>query len=450
MQQPTKGPVTRTALEAGRAIAAGRLDPRALVEELLSHIQAHPDRDRIMTLLLPERARRAAAAAHDRAKRGLCRGPLDGVPISWKDLYDFAGHPSASGSRLRANHIASSDATVVRRADAAGLVPIGKTHMTELAFSGLGLNPMTATPPNPFDPARVAGGSSSGAAASVQAGFALAAMGSDTGGSIRIPAAWCGLTGFKPTHGLIPTDGVTPLSPSLDTVGPITRDVADAAALFSVLVGHPVELTGASLNQAYLAIPQAKALEGLATPIATAFEEACAKLAKAGARLVPMAAPECDEVLAIAASDGAIVNTEGWAIWGAAIEAQPEQIWPPIRARFATGKQFSGPQADGARLKFMAARHRWQARVAGFDAVLLPTTPIEPPLIAELLRDETYFTSQNLAALRLTRLANLLGLCAATLPLPEPAWAGLMLFGHPNRDSHLLRMAAACEQALRT
>ena len=237
-----------TACDLGRGIGAGEIDPIALTEAYLTAINAHMFKDRIYARLTEDRARSEAAAASGRAKKGVRRGLLDGVPISWKDLYDTAGVLTEAGTALLKGRVPAQDAVVLANATRAGMVCLGKTHMTELAFSGLGLNEVTETPPNSTNPALVAGGSSSGAATSVAYGLAAAGIGSDTGGSVRVPAAWNDLVGLKTTHGLLSTKGVVPLCESFDTVGPLCRSVEDAAELLAVMQGETApDLSGASL-----------------------------------------------------------------------------------------------------------------------------------------------------------------------------------------------------------
>ena len=237
--------LTATAADLGRGIAAGTIDPVALTDTCLAAIAAHPLRDRIYARVTETRARAEAAAASARAKAGQRRSALDGVPASWKDLFDSAGVATEAGTKLLEGRIPTQDATVLRNATAMGLVCLGKTHMSEIAFSGLGLNPVLETPPCVNDPGAVPGGSSSGAAASVAFGLAPVAVGSDTGGSIRIPSAWNDLVGFKPTHGRLSVEGVVPLCASFDTVGPLCRSVEDAALMVAVLEGSkPADLTG--------------------------------------------------------------------------------------------------------------------------------------------------------------------------------------------------------------
>ena len=274
-----------TAADLGRGIAAGAIDPRALADAFLAAIDAHPDAPAIYARTTPERARAEADAAAARARAGLRRGPLDGVPVAWKDLFDTAGVATEGGSALLRGRTPDTDAAVLAAAARAGLVCLGKTHLSELAFSVLGINPVTGTPPNVHDPALAPGGSSSGSAAVVAFGLAPAAIGSDTAGSVRVPAAWNDLVGLKTTHGLLSLDGVLPLRPGFDTVGPMTRSVEDAALLLAALGGPTVDLAGAGLRGArFLALEDPATLPTRDAPQA-AFESALARLAAAGARV---------------------------------------------------------------------------------------------------------------------------------------------------------------------
>jgi len=278
-------------------------------------------------------------SAAARAKAGLRRHPLDGVPLSWKDLFDTAGIKTEAGSALLKGRVPSTDARVLQTATLLGSVCLGKTHMSELAFSGLGLNPVTATPPCISDDQAVAGGSSSGAAASVAFGLAPAAIGSDTGGSVRIPAAWNDLVGLKTSHGLLPTQGVVALCDSFDTVGPLARSVEDCALLLSLLAGAPPpDLSGATLAGARLAVLHTAALDDLRPGPAQAFEAALTRLSAAGAKITPISAPEVAESLTLAAT---LFPAEAYGIWGPTIESAPEKMFPRVLDRFRAGAQVS-------------------------------------------------------------------------------------------------------------
>ncbi len=433
-----------TASDLGRGIDTGRIDPVDLAETYLAAIDAHPLTSRIYARTMPEAARAAAGAASRRAREGRRLGPLDGVPISWKDLFDTSGTATEAGSRLLAGRVPETDATVVTRGAAAGLVPLGKTHLSELAFSGLGINPMTATAPNPHGEGLVPGGSSSGAAASISFGLAAAGIGSDTGGSVRIPAAWHDLVGLKTTHGLIPDDGVVPLVPSLDTVGPLCRSVEDAALLHAILADRPpADLEDGSLAGTRFLVDTGTFMEEIDPAIAGAFEAAVTQLAAAGSEIVRRRIASAPKALSLAW----IVGVEAYAVWGEQIEARPDDMFPMIRARFETGKGHDAVAYQRALFELADTRRAWRSETEGFDAVLAPATAITAPEAAPLLEDEQHYIATNLKALRNTRIGNMLGLSALTLPTGTPM-AGLMLMGRPMGEDRLLHVGAAVERVL--
>ncbi|MBV6637326.1 MAG: amidase, partial [Mameliella sp.] len=281
------------AADLGRGIGRKEIDPVALTEHFLNEINAHPLRDRIYARLTPDRALAEAEAAKTRAEQGLRVHPLDGVPISWKDLYDSAGTVTEAGSGLLAGRIPARDAEVLRTATLNGLICLGKTHLSELAFSGLGLNPVTATAPCVNDPDAVAGGSSSGAAASVAFGLAPSGVGSDTGGSVRLPACWNDLVGLKTTSGRLSLKGAVSLIASFDTVGPLCRSVEDAALMLSALEGAPApDLSGTSLKGRRFAALQTVVMDDLDPAPAQAYALALDKLRAAGAIIEDLDFPE--------------------------------------------------------------------------------------------------------------------------------------------------------------
>nr|HRO16478.1 amidase [Paracoccus sp. (in: a-proteobacteria)] len=303
----------------GRAILAGLVSPVDLADGYLDAIARQPDAARIYARTTPERARAEAIAAHDRAKAGLRRGLLDGVALSWKDNIDSAGVATEAGSLLLEGRTPLADAAVLATAAAQGTVCLGKTHMTELAFSGLGLNPPVATVPNALDPALVAGGSSGGAAVSVALGLAAAAVGSDTGGAIRVPAAWNGLVGFKPTHGAVDARGVLPLCRRFDTLGPLARTVEDCAELYAVLRGEAApDLRGAAASGLRLMVLDGVPFDGTREGPAAAFAEALEALARAGAHVVHAAPPCVAQAMELAP---VLFAPEAYAEWREQIEA---------------------------------------------------------------------------------------------------------------------------------
>jgi len=441
------------ALALGAAIENGRADPRDLTENFLEAIEAADKNHTIYVRVLPERARAEAKAAAERAKSGLRRSPLDGVPLSWKELFDVAGEPTTACSALLANNIAIRDAVAVDRLTRAGAVLLGKTTMTELAFSGLGINPIFGTPENPHDTscARAPGGSSSGAAVSVARGLCAAAIGTDTGGSVRIPAAWNGLVGLKTTAGRVPPDGTIPLAPSLDTIGPLTRTVADAAILFSHLARTRADIRDVALRDHAVIVPDNLVFESLDRGIAKTIEHAIHQLGAAGLRIVHRPLPALDEIHELAWRGPSLLTAEAYEIWGQAVEADQEKMFRSVSSRFLMSNAGTAPELAAALMR----RHQIQARYAeeteGFDAVLLPTVISSPPEIAPLLADDHAYGEANRRALRNTTLGNQLGLCALTLPVGKDAQGlpvGLMIQVAPNKEELLLRLGRAIEMAL--
>ncbi len=434
-----------SAADLGRGIADGSIDPVALTQAFLGAIDSHDHRDRIYVRVTADRAMVEAEAAAERARAGQRLSPLDGVPISWKDLFDTAGVETESGSALLKGRVPSTDAAVLRNATTMGLVCLGKTHMSELAFSGLGYNPITATPPNINDPKVVPGGSSSGAAASVAFGLAAIGIGSDTGGSVRIPSAWNDLVGLKTTAGRVSCQGTVPLCESFDTVGPLCRTVEDAALSLAILEGRAsVDLRGANLKGMRFAVLETLALDDLREAPKTGFATALERLKDAGASVVGLDAPEVARAMMLA---GPLYASEAYGQWRDVIEAQPDLMYAEILERFRGGAQYSAADYVSACHELEALRSRWRTRVAGFDAVLMPTSPILPPDVARLSEDHDYYVTENILALRNTRIGNLMNACAVNLPTGVPS-CGILFMGLPYAEERILRVAAAAEFAL--
>jgi len=430
--------------ELGRAIGSGTVDAVDLTDAYLAAIDDHPHRDRIYSAVTQDRARAEARAAAMRAKKGVRRGLLDGVPVSWKDLFDSAGVETAAGSDLLKGRIPQGDAEVLANATRAGMVCLGKTHMSELAFSGVGLNPVTATPPNIHDPDLVPGGSSSGAAASIAWGLAPAGIGSDTGGSVRIPAAFNDLVGLKTTSGRLSLNGVVPLCARFDTVGPLAKTVEDCAQLLAVMEGgRPADLRGTTLSGKRFLVLQPYSGDARTEPEA-GFAAALDRMAQAGAQIMHGTIKGIEEAMDLSPI---LFAAEAYGTWKDVIEAAPEKMFDRILDRFRSGAGFSAPDFVAAWQRLDQLRQSWLAQTAGFDAVLLPTAPILPPNAARLMTDDDYYVTENLLALRNTRVGNLMGLCGLTLPTGVPA-TGLMALGRPGGEEHLLRIGAAIEAAL--
>ncbi len=433
------------------SMAAGRTTSRALVEEALARI-ADPGGEgrRCFVRVYADSARKAADAQDQLRAAGYVVSPLAGLPVSIKDLFDVAGERTLAGSKaLDDRPPAARDAAIVTRLRAAGAVLIGRTNMTEFAFSGVGINPHYGTPGNPFDRQRIPGGSSSGAPISVMDGFAAVAIGTDTGGSVRIPAALCGTVGFKPTQKRVPRDGAVPLSTTLDSVGPFGRSVACCAIADAVLAGEPPTLPPAvPIAAQRLGVPRTLVLDDLEPAVATAFERACAVLSRAGARLVELPLAELGDYGAINAKGG-FSPPEAYAWHAPLIDRRGAEYDPRVRLRIERGRAMSAAEyvtLSQQRGEFIAAI---DARTAEFDALLMPTVPITAPPIAAFDKDEDYWRL-NGRLLRNTAIVNFLDRCAVTLPIHRPGTVpvGLMIVGRHGDDRRLLGMALALEAAI--
>lgn len=434
-----------TASDLGRAIGKGTINPVELTEFFLDKIENHPLAPRIYARTTAARARGEAMGAATRAKAGMRKGLLDGVPLSWKDLFDTAGIETEAGSALLKGRVPQADAAVLTAATGDGLVCLGKTHMSELAFSGLGLNPVTATSPCINDENAVPGGSSSGAAASVAYGLAPAAVGSDTGGSVRIPAAWNDLVGLKTTAGRLSLTGVVPLCEAFDTVGPLAHSVEDCAHIFAALENRRApDLEGSSLTGARLLVLETVARDDLRDRPAQGFEDALTRLTRAGARIESGRFPDLSEAMGLTAI---LMTSEAYGIWAPTIETAPDKMFPRILERFRAGAAFKAADYVAAWRRLHVIRAGWAQAMAGYDAVLVPTSPILPPNADRLMNDHDYYVSENLLSLRNTRIGNLMGLCALTLPTAQPS-CGLSLMAAPMQEDRLLRLGMAAERAL--
>ncbi|MEM9279874.1 MAG: amidase family protein [Pseudomonadota bacterium] len=435
----------KTAAELGREIAAGTTDPVELTEATLEKIEAHPKRETIFARLTRERAIGEAEAARGRQKSGNLKGPLDGVPISWKDLFDTAGVATESGSKLLAGRVPEKDSIALENATNAGLVCVGKTHLSELAFSGLGINPSTATSPNIHGDHLAPGGSSSGAAASVAYELVPVGIGSDTGGSVRIPSAWNDLVGFKTTHGMISLKGAVPLCSAFDTVGPLCTSMEDAWLATAIMAGLEPDLPETKpVSECSFLVNETIMLDDLGKDQREGFELFVEELQKAGATVHRGPIPECDDILPLGP---VLFPFEAWQEWGEAIEAQPDLMFEPIRNRFESGKGLSREQYDTAWTHMLALRQAYNKRTVEYDAVLAPTVAIAPPEVAPLLADFELFGATNMMALRNTRFFNMFGCCALSLPTSKPA-SGIMVVAQGGKDRELASLGLGIEKAI--
>lgn len=430
-----KSPITDT---IASLLNTSRLN---LIDACLEAVQ---NSQSVFTRLYPDSARSAATHADAMRSAGVNLSPLAGLPVSIKDLLDVAGETTLAGSTvLQGAAAATTDAPVVARLRAAGAAIIGKTNMTEFAYSGVGMNPHYGTASNPADQlvARIPGGSSSGSAVSVAAGFCVAGIGSDTGGSIRIPAALCGLVGFKSTARRTPTLGAVPLSTTLDTLCAMTRSVDDCILLDQILSGQILTIPTLPLAGLRLAVPQTVMLDELDTHVATSFSHALKQLSAAGARIIELPLSLLNET----AQFNRFSSAEAYA-WHRILMAEHEAEYDPrVAQRIKLGAQISAADYIDCQHQRRDWITRMQAALAPFDALLMPTVPIVAPPIAELeASDQAYFHANRLL-LRNTSIFNLLDGCAISLPCHATGTlpVGLMLAAPALHDAHLLGVAHA-------
>lgn len=431
-------------------LQANQTTSRALVEGCLSRIDdADGEGHRVFLNVDGEQAR-AAADAIDRARRlGMIASPYAGIPISIKDLFDIAGERTTAGSRVLADApLATEDAPTVAKLRAAGLIIVGRTNMTEFAYSGLGINPHFGTPKNPFDreTGRIPGGSSSGAAISVTDGMAAAGLGTDTGGSCRIPAALTGIAGFKPTARRVSCKGAIPLATSLDSVGSLGRTVGCCAVMDAILRGDtPIAPAAFPLRGVRLAVPEALVLNDMDSVVATAFERAVSLLSAQGALIVNLPLPELLELSAIN-SKGGFAAAESYAWHRNLLTEKSGKYDPRVRVRIEKGAD----QSAADYIVLCQARENMIRRltkiVAPFDGLMMPTVPRIAPTFAEVASDADY-SHLNLLMLRNPALVNFLDGCAVSVPCHQVGQApvGLMLVGLGGSDSHILSIARAVE-----
>lgn len=437
-----------------QALLTSRTTSQALTEAALARaLDPAGEGPRVFTKVYAEQARAAARASDTLRAAGLARSPIDGVPISVKDLFDIAGETTMGGSiACRGEPAATADALVVQRLRAAGAVIVGRTNMTEFAYSGLGINPHYGTPRNPWDreTGRIPGGSSAGAAVSVTDGMAAGAIGSDTGGSVRIPAALCGLTGFKPTASRVSMVGVQPLSFSLDSIGPIAHTVQDCATLDAILAGEaPGVLKPAELRGLRLAIPTTLVFDKADAHVTGSIAAAVARLTEAGARVEEIAVPEFDALAGLNAKGG-LIAAEAWTWHRDLIDRAADRYDPRVVSRIRRGKDMTASDY----IELVQARAAWiaavKARIAGFDALLLPTVPLVAPRIDELSASDDAYYGANGLILRNPTLINFLDGCALSVPCHEAGTApvGLMIAGAGGQDQRILEIGLAVERAL--
>jgi aspartyl-tRNA(Asn)/glutamyl-tRNA(Gln) amidotransferase subunit A len=444
----------RSAAAIGRLIAEGGLDPVEVAEFFLDRI----DRDRenpSFILVTRERALAEAAASRKRHREGRPAGPLDGAPVAWKDLVDMAGARTTAGSALFIESPPKQkDAPIVASLTAAGLVAVGKTNLSEFAFSALGLNPHFGTPRNPRDAVtpRIAGGSSSGSAVAVAAGLAPCAIGSDTGGSIRAPASFCGVVGFKTSEGRIDKRGVFPLSRTLDTIGPLARTVEDCVLIDMALRGQsitpvrPLDLSGVEF-----VVPDKTGIDDADAAVAANLETAMKRVAAAGAKVMSRPMPSIGAMRALIAQHGSLVAIEAYAEHRAILESAAAQgMDRRVVARALLGRTVPGHDV----INLQRGRERLIAALADElkgGLLVLPATPMTAPPIDALERDDELFRITNLRAIHYTFLGNLFRMCGLALPSGTDAAGlptGVQFLASEGDDERLLSIGLSVETAL--
>jgi aspartyl-tRNA(Asn)/glutamyl-tRNA(Gln) amidotransferase subunit A len=424
---------------------------RDKLESTLARLEKRAHDERVFVRLYPQEARDAADAADKRRRSGFSLGPLDGVIVSLKDLLDVAGEPTTAGSVvLRDAAPATEDAIVVTRLREAGAVILGKTNMVEFAYSGLGINPHFGTPGNATNASLVPGGSSSGAGVSVAEGTSEIAIGSDTGGSVRIPAALNGVVGFKPTAKRVPLKGAFPLSYTLDSLGPLARSVAECAAADAILAGDAtVPLRPQSLAGLRIGIPRGRLFGDIAPLVADAFDAASRVLSLAGSRVWDFSIETLLQDMREATAAASIASIEASAVHADWIDARGAEIDPLVRKSIVRSGRIPASiyiRMLRRRNELVAAMNRQFAEV---DVLMLPTTPVTAPEIAPLLGSEELYHRTDWLLLRNPMVANLFDLTSISLPIPGTERpVGLMLMARHGEDRRLLEIAAAVEQAL--
>lgn len=443
----------RSLRELAADLNASRVKSSTLIERALSCVNNAGGEGARTILTLYDKQAMALAGWYDTARaQGYPVPYFAGIPITIKDLFDVAGEITRAGSQATSNDApASHDAAVVQRLRTAGFIILGKTNMTEFAYSGLGMNVHFGTPVNPYDRAagRIPGGSSSGAAMSICEGMAAASIGTDTGGSCRIPAALCGIVGYKPTAARIPTQGAFPLSQTLDSIGPLAKTISCCAILDSIMSGgEGADLKPYSIKDLRFGVPQAYVFDEMDETVADVFEHALSKLANAGAviREIPLRA--LNELSAINRKGG-IVGAEAYAIHRDRLRANKENYDPWVAGRIATGKSQDAADYIDLLDKRQMMISQVQDECSELDGLLFPTVPIIAPLIDDM-KDDAKARAANKLLLRNPSIVNFIDGCAVSLPCHRQNGApvGIMLVGQTGEDRRILSIGKALEAVL--
>jgi len=450
--------------ELSRRLRTGELSSVALAEAFLARVADLDGRLGAFQLVTPDRARDAARQAEAQRAGGGDPGPLHGIPFAVKDLFDVAGLPTTAGTSLLASNVASTDATVVARLARAGMVLLGKTKTVQLAYGGAGINHDLGTPHNPWQRVpHLPGGSSSGSAVAVAAGLAPAALGTDTGGSVRIPAALCGITGLKTTVGEVSRAGVHPLSSSLDSVGPLARTVEDAALLHDAMQG-PDDGDEATLRHRgpdvlarlrdgvvglRLGVPETVFWDDADPEVEAAVRAAASVFESLGAHVRSVDFPAAADALALNPR-GLVIAAEAYAVNRRLIDEHYDELDPIVAWRMVQGRDVAAADYLQTTLDWKRLRREAAAQLADLDGLLCPTTPRPACPVADADADMDTYLSRNFEYLRNTSIGNILDLCGLSVPCGFTADGrpvGLMIYGRPFHEDVILRIGHAYQQA---
>ena len=454
----------RSIVELGQAIRTGELTAAAVAERFLDRIDTLEPHLRAFTVVCRDRALAQAQAADAQLGAGIDLGPLHGIPYVAKDLYDVAGLPTTAGTRLLANNVPDADCTVVDRLTRAGMVLLGKTVTVQFAYGGAGINTDQGTPHNPWHPEpHLPGGSSSGTGVAVAAGMAPMGLGSDTGGSVRIPASMCGVTGLKTTVGRISRAGIHPLSHSLDSAGPLTRDSADAAMVYEAIQGHdpadpttrgqtPHDVTsglGRGVADLTLGVPHAVFWEDCDAEVERLVRKAIAHIESLGAKVVDIEFEQAESARRLNPR-GLVIAAEAYDVNRRLVDSSFDDLDPIVAFRIVKGRDIPAHEYLATVRAWEELRAETVAALDGIDGLLCPTVMVPPVPVADALASTEAYAERNLQTLRNTSIGNILALCGLSVPcgftergLP----VGLMIYGKPFDEAPVLRIGDAYQQS---
>ena len=454
----------RTIVELGRAIRAGEQTAVAITEHFLDRIDALEPRLGAFTVVCRDRALAQARAADTMLDAGIDLGPLHGIPYAAKDLYDVAGLPTTAGTRLLADNVPDSDCAVVARLTRAGMILLGKTVTVQFAYGGAGINTDQGTPHNPWHPEpHLPGGSSSGTGVAVAAGMAPMGLGSDTGGSVRIPASMCGVTGLKTTVGRIGRSGIYPLSASLDSAGPLTRDAADAAIVYEAMQGHdpadptthgqtPHDVTSGidrGVSDLTLGVPRAVFWDDCDAEVEARVREAIAHIESLGAKVVDVGFEQAKSALQLNPR-GLVIAAEAYDVNRRLVDEHFDDLDPIVAFRIVKGRDIPAHEYLATVRAWKELRAEAVAALDGIDGLLCPTVMVPPVPVEEALSSTEAYAERNLQALRNTSIGNILDLCGLSVPCGFTSRGlpvGLMIYGRPFDEANVLRIGHAYQRS---